>query len=109
MAHYMLQLAYTSEAWNAMVRKPQNRLEAVRPVIEGLGGTVHDAWLTFGEYDVVLIFEMPDNVTAAAFSATIAAGGATRTMKTTPLMAIDDYMAAMEKASGIRNYQPPSR
>lgn len=108
MAHYMLQLAYTSAAWNAMVEKPQNRLEAVQPVIESLGGRVESAWLTFGEYDVMLVFELPDNVSAAAFAAVIAAGGAARAIQTTPLMTIEDAMAAMQKANGIRSYRPPA-
>ena len=32
MAAYMVQVAYTAEAWGNLVRSPQNRLEAVRPV-----------------------------------------------------------------------------
>ncbi len=40
MPQYLLQAAYTPEAWAAMVKSPQNRLEAVRPVIEKLGGKI---------------------------------------------------------------------
>lgn len=47
----MLQAAYTPEAWAGMVRHPQNRLDAVRPIIEKLGGTIERGWLAFGEYD----------------------------------------------------------
>ena len=38
MAYYLLQLAYTPEGWAAQLQNPQDRVEAVRPVIEGLGG-----------------------------------------------------------------------
>ena len=38
MALYMYQLSYTSEAVAALIREPQDRAEAVRPVIEAMGG-----------------------------------------------------------------------
>ncbi len=39
MAHYLLQVGYTPEGWTALVKNPQNRLEAVRPAVEKLGGS----------------------------------------------------------------------
>jgi uncharacterized protein with GYD domain len=38
MPHYLVQAAYTPEACAAMVKSPQDRLEALRPVVERLGG-----------------------------------------------------------------------
>ena len=38
MALYLFQGAYTSEAWAAQIRNPQNRVALVQPVIEGQGG-----------------------------------------------------------------------
>jgi uncharacterized protein with GYD domain len=106
MAYYMLQAAYTPEAWGAMVKNPQNRMEAIRPTVEKLGGKIEGAWLAFGEYDVVLICQMPNNVSAAAFSMVGAAGGAVRAVKTTPLMTTEEAMEAMRKAGGV-SYRPP--
>ena len=40
MSHYLFQAAYTSDAWAAMVKNTQDRIEAIRPVVEGLGGTL---------------------------------------------------------------------
>jgi len=40
MPYYLLQATYSPEAWSGMVKNPQNRLDAVRPVIEKLGGKV---------------------------------------------------------------------
>ena len=40
MPSYLLELAYTPEAWSSLVQNPQDRIEAVRPAIEGLGGRV---------------------------------------------------------------------
>ena len=43
-----------------MVKQPQNRLEAVRPVVEKLGGKFEHAWVAFGEYDIVGVVELPE-------------------------------------------------
>jgi len=107
MPYYMLQAAYTPEAWKAMVKSPQNRLEAIRPVVEKLGGHIEGGWLAFGEYDVLVICQLPNNVSAAAFSMAGAAGGAVKAIKTTPLMSTEEAMEAMRKANGV-GYQPPS-
>jgi uncharacterized protein with GYD domain len=107
MAYYLIQAAYTPEAWAAMAKTPQNRVEAVRPVAERLGGKLGNGWLAFGEYDIVAILQMPDNVSAAAFSIAASAGGAVKTIKTTPLMTTEEGIAAMKKASGA-GYRAPS-
>lgn len=107
MAHYMLQVTYRPEAWAALVKNPQDRAEAIRPVIEKLGGKLVSAWLSFGEYDTMVICEMPDNVSAAAFSIAVSAGGALRAAKTTPLMTIAEGIQAMKKAAGA-GYKRPS-
>ncbi len=106
MPYYMIQGAYTSEAWATQLKNPQDRAEAVREVIEGFGGKLVNAYLAFGEYDFVLICEMPDNVSAGAFSMALAAGGAAKSAKTTVLVAMDEAVAAMKKAAGS-GYTPP--
>ena len=107
MPHYLLQVAYTPDAWAAQLKNPQNRIEAIRPAVEGLGGRVECAYIAFGEYDVVVVLEMPDNVTVAAFSIAASAGGAVKAIKTTPLMTMEEGIAAMRKA-GTAGYRPPA-
>ncbi len=106
MPYYMLQGAYSSEAWAAQVANPQNRVEVVRPIFEKLGGRIESAYFAFGEYDVVLIVEFPDNVSAAAISVALNAGGAFKSAKTTPLMTIEEGTEVMRKAGGT-GYRPP--
>lgn len=110
MAYYLLQVTYTSEAWAALIQNPQNRLEAVRPAVERLGGHIDGAWLAFGEYDVVALFQMPDHVSQAAISIAIAAGGAAKAVRTTPLMTFEEGMEALGKAARVAGtvYRPPS-
>ena len=103
---YMVQASYTGESWGDQVRDPQNRVDRLRPVIEKLGGSLEAVYYTLGEYDIVGIAQFPDNVSAAAFSLAASAGGAVKTIKTTPLMTADEAVEAMRKAGGV-GYRPP--
>ena len=104
MPHYLQQVAYSCEGWEALVANPQNRIDAVRPAIERLGGKIESAWFSFGDYDVVVITELPDNVSAAAIAMAFAAGGACKSVQTTPLISTDEALQALKKArdSGYR-------
>ena len=103
---YMFQASYTSEAWAAQLNNPQNRVEQVRPLIEGQGGKILGAYYAFGEYDLVMILEAPDNVSVAALALAAAAGGAVKAQRTTVLMRIEEGIEAMRRASGT-GYWPP--
>jgi uncharacterized protein with GYD domain len=89
-----------------MIKNPQDRAAAVRPIIERMGGKLHGLWLTFGKYDVVAIAEMPDNVSAAALSMAIGASGGMSDYRTTPLLTVAEATEAMKKAGKV-GYQPP--
>jgi uncharacterized protein with GYD domain len=108
MTSYLLQVAYTPEAWASLIADPRDRIGEVRPVVEKLGGKIAHGWFAFGDYDIVAIIEMPSNVEAAAFSVAAAAGGAIRSIKTTPLMSMTEGIEAMKKATKS-GYKAPSR
>ncbi len=105
MPSYLVQVSYTPEALGALIAKPQDRGEVVRKVIEKLGGKSIGSWLSFGDYDLVLIIEMPNNVTAAALALAAAAGGSLKSVKTTPLLSIREGLTALKKA-GTSGYKP---
>ena len=107
MSYYMLQGAYTSQAWAAQLKDPKNRVEAVRPAFEKLGGKIEQSFFTFGDYDILVIAQFPDSVSAAAISIAIAGGGAFKSAKTTPLLSIDEGLQALKKA-GTSGYRPPA-
>jgi uncharacterized protein with GYD domain len=88
-----------------MIRNPQDRSAAIKAPVEKLGGRVERFWLSFGDYDVIGVVEMPDSVSAAAFSMAVAAGGACRSLKTTPLLSATEGLEAMKKAATC-GYQP---
>ena len=100
MPTYLQQVSYTPEAWKALVQNPQNRLDAVRPAIERLGGKIVTGWFAFGDYDSVLITEFPTNVEAAAIAVAFAAGGGCKNVKTTPLLSAEEAVLAIKKAAG---------
>jgi len=102
----MIQGAYGTEGLAAIVKNPQNRIQAVKSAVENLNGKLKDAYLSFGEYDFVIIAEMPDNVSAVAISMAFGAGGALKSTKTTPLLSADETIEAMKKASKA-GYKPP--
>jgi uncharacterized protein with GYD domain len=108
MPHYLQQVAYSREGWEALVANPQNRIEAVRPAIEKLGGRIESAWFSFGDYDVVVITQLPDNVSAAAIAMAFAAGGACKAVQTTPLISPDEAVQALRKAKES-GYRPLTR
>lgn len=106
MPYYLIQTAYTPESWEKMIKSPQDRVELVRPAIEGLGGRIEAGYIAFGEYDFATIVEFPDNVSAAAFSISVASKGGLKAFKTTPLMTMTEAQDAMRKA-GASTYSPP--
>lgn len=99
MAYFLVQVAYTPEAWAAMVNHPHDRTMVVEPAIKKLGGKIEHFWMSFGEYDIVGIVQMPDNVAAAAFSLAVSAGGACKAVKTVPLLTMEEGVQAMKKAA----------
>lgn len=105
MPSYLVQVAYNSEAVAALVKKPHDRSAVVAKAIEKLGGSLKGAWLSFGDYDTIVVVEMPDNVSAAAFALAISAGGSCKSVKTTPLLSVEEGTAAMKKA-GSAGYKP---
>ncbi len=106
MAFYLVQASYSTAATASMVKHPQDRAAAVRPMIERAGGKLHGLWLAFGEYDIVAIAELPDNVNAAAMAMAIGASGAMSAYRSTPLLTSEEAVRAMQRAAEI-GYQAP--
>ena len=107
---YMYQAAYTPESWAAQVKNPQNRVETVGPQLcQAVGGKFVGGWLCFGDYDLVLIADVPDNESMAAVALGVAAGGAIKASKTTVLMTGTEGEGAMKKADAVTKAYKPAR
>lgn len=108
MPPYLVQVAYTAEAWAAQLKHPRDRQAIVRPLFDQLGGHIATAYYAFGPFDVVLIADLPDNRSAAALSLALTAGGAVKTIQTTPLLPLEDGLDAMRQAAAAGAvYQSP--
>ena len=106
MPYYLVQAAYAPEAWARLVENPEDRREALSAMAERAGGRLIDSWLSLGEHDVVLLFEMPDNTRVASALIAAAASGSVRSLKTTPLLTWEEGLEAMRGASDVA-YRPP--
>ena len=106
MPHYLWHGSYSAQTWAAMIKNPQSRHEPVRAVIEGAGGKLEALYFAFGEDDVFVLAEFPDNGSAAAASMAVTASGAMKSGSITVLMTAEEAVEAMKKAGGIA-YRPP--
>jgi uncharacterized protein with GYD domain len=106
MALYLTRFSYTPETWARLIDKPEDRRAAAREYIEAVGGKLHGFWYAFGEHDAYNLWEAPDNVSMAAVSVAISAGGALSEFQTTVLLTVEETLAALDKARAIR-YRPP--
>ena len=107
MPSYMIQISYNPETLAVFIKKPVDRTEAISKLAAKLGGKLVGSWFSFGDYDAVIIIEGSDNVSAAACSLAVSASGAFKGFKTTPLLGVEEGMAAMKKAGSL-GYKPPN-
>ena len=106
MAHYLVQASYTTQGVSGLLKNPEDRATALRPLVEGMGGRIESIYFAFGESDIVLILELPDNLSMAAPSMAVGASGAVTNLKTTVLMPMSEGVEAARKAGSI-SYRPP--
>ena len=106
MARYMIQASYSNQGIADLVSNPQDRAAAIRPLIERMGGKLESFDYAFGDYDVVVIAELPNNVAMASIAMAVGATGAASSFKTTVLMPMEEAVEAMRQASGV-GYRPP--
>ena len=103
---YVTRFSYTPETWARLITKPEDRRAAAQQYIEAVGGKLHGFWYAFGDHDAYTVWEAPDNVSMAAVAVAISAGGALSSLVTTPLLTVEETLAALEKARSVK-YVPP--
>jgi uncharacterized protein with GYD domain len=106
MAGYMLQLSYAPQTVAGFIKKPQDRTRVVEELVESIGGKLVGNWFSFGKYDLVVIIEGANPVSAVACAMAVTSSGAFTKFKTTPLLSTEEGMAAMKQA-GTLGYKPP--
>ena len=110
MALYMWQGSYTAESWAAQMKNPQNRVNLVGDAAcAAVGGKLVGGWYCFGDYDVMVICDVPNAEAMAAISIALGAGGAVSSGKTTVLMSGADAVNAIAKANDVAKTYRPAR
>ena len=77
MAKYLFRTSYTKAGVEGLIREGgTGRRDALRQTVEGLGGELESFYFAFGDDDLLLIVDLPDDEAAAAFSMHVSAAGA---------------------------------
>jgi uncharacterized protein with GYD domain len=102
MGKYLIQGSYTAEGIKGVLKEGgTGRREAVSAALKGLGGKIESMYYAFGDTDVYVIVEAPDNVTAAALAMGVSATG-TVGVKTTVLLTVEEIDQAGKKTLSYR-------
>jgi uncharacterized protein with GYD domain len=98
MPKYLIQASYTAEGLRGVMKdKASGRKASVEKAVKSVGGKLECMYYSFGSHDVVLVADVPDNVSVAALCFSVCATGLAHT-KTTPLLSIEETDKAVEKA-----------
>ena len=102
MAKYMFRTSYTKSGLKGLLAEGgTGREAALRQTIEGAGGSLEGFYYAFGDCDLYLIADLPDEATATALSLNIAAAGAL-TVTVTVLLTPETVDEAVGKAVPYR-------
>ena len=97
MALYMYQASYTAKTMAAQLKEPQDPVEVIRPTLEDLGAEILVAGFPFGEYDLLVVYDAPDDMTAASVAMAVAAAGEVKSGKTTRLLSGQEWLESLRK------------
>ena len=107
MAWYLFQGSLTPEAWVDLVQNPQDRRDALEPLMNAIGGSIEHYFFALGGHDIYILYQAPDNQAVAATMMAVLSGGAIKSGKTVSLITMEDAIDAMHTA-GELTYRPPS-
>ncbi|WP_206076793.1 GYD domain-containing protein [Massilia horti] len=104
MPKYLVEANYRTSGISGLLKEGgTGRRAAVNEMFNSLGGKVESFYFSFGEEDVYIIGELPDNAAAAALTVRVDSTGAA-TCKTFMLMTPEEIDVAVKKTG---TYRPP--
>ena len=98
---FISQGRYSHSAIKGMIARPEDRSKAASRLIKEAGGKLLSYYLTFGEYDFLLVAEAPNEGAMASAVLAAASGGGVTDLRTTLAMTPADAMKAFEAAAGL--------
>ena len=99
MAIFMIQAAYNTDGWKGLIANPQDRVNAIKPRSSSWTARSSRAGSRSATTTSSRSSTCRSNISAAAFSMAVSAGGTIKAFKTTPLMSTDEAVTAMELAA----------
>ena len=106
MSKYLIQANYVGEGVKGLLKEGgTKRRAAVEKLLGSMGGKIEAYYYAFGDTDLFIIADMPDNVSTAAVSMTVNASGAATT-RITVLLTAEEIDAAAKKTP---SYRPPGK
>jgi len=102
MAKYLIQATYSAEGFKGVAKdKASGRKAALEKALASVGAKLDAIYYAFGDCDVVLIVDAPDNATVASFGMAACSTGLART-STIPLLTVDEADQAVKKGITYR-------
>ena len=98
---YITQGRYTREAIKGMIVKPEDRADAVARLLSKAGGRLIGHYLTFGEYDFLVIAEAPSETQMAAVLLAAGSSGGVTDLRTTVAMTSVEAKGVFAAASDL--------
>jgi uncharacterized protein with GYD domain len=108
MPQFMIQASYNADAWRKLVQSPEDRRVAIGTLVDKAGGRLVDLWFSFGDHDIVFIFDAPDALAAGAVSVAGMAAGHISAIRTTQLLTAEESMELMRRAGSLGQAQAPT-
>ncbi len=106
MPKYLVQANYVGEGIKGLLKEGgSSRRAAIEKLVSSLGGSLESVYYAFGDTDVFVIVDMPDNASMTAVALAAGASGAV-TVKTTVLMTPEEVDEAAKKTP---DYRPPGQ
>ena len=97
MTLYMYQASYTAKSMAAQLKEPRDPVDVIRPTLEEVGAEVLVIAFPFGEYDLLIVYEAADDMTAASVAMAVAAAGEVKEGKTTRLLSGQEWLESLQK------------
>ncbi|MDF1586846.1 GYD domain-containing protein [Marinimicrococcus flavescens] len=98
---FITQGRYSQSAIKGMVAKPEDRAEAVAELAGKAGGKLLHYWVTLGEYDFLVVFDMPSHKEVSAAMLAAGAGGGITDFRTTLAMTSAEAKAVFGAAGDL--------
>ena len=98
---FITQGRYTREAVKGMVVRPEDRTDAVTRLLSRVGARLIAYYVTFGDYDFMIIADVPGETQMAAVSFALSSSGGISDVKTTLALTSIQAQGAFAAASDL--------